>query len=148
MCGWNGYTFQASNQVYEWVSFSHQNYITGVSFSSKKYMNGWNLRISIWKGTIFAMECIWTGLFLTSPCIWMEWGLGTPAALPYPKPWQVNPPPPSAFIRYWLTFITCFSYPSAFTGTCPINMITHKSVAFHTSTLVLAICSKGKITTF
>ena len=26
---------------------------------------------------------------------WMGWGPGTPAALPYPKSWQVIPPPPS-----------------------------------------------------
>ena len=33
-------------------------------------------------------------MFFTWPSIWMGWGSGTPAAHPYPKSWQVTPPPP------------------------------------------------------
>ena len=83
MCGWKGYTFQAS-----------------------KYMNGYHFHIkSIWMGYLFHPKSIWMGkiwkivyewvcFFLTSPSIWIGRGPGTPVAHPYPKSWQVNPPPP------------------------------------------------------
>ena len=49
-------------------------------------MNGYNFLL--WN------VCEWI-CFITSPCIWMGWGPGTPAAHPFPKPYQVTPPPPA-----------------------------------------------------
>ena len=95
MCGWNRVYFSGL-QVYEWVSFSLQKYINGVSFFYQKCI--WMGKIwkkkSIWMCTIFAMGYIWMGIFLASSSIWMEWGPETPVAHPYPKSWQVTPPPP------------------------------------------------------
>ena len=59
----------------------------------------------IWKGKIwkivYVIEWVQFSLwevyewvcFLTSPSKWIGWGPGTPAARPYPKSWQVTPPP-------------------------------------------------------
>ena len=74
-------------QVYEWVSFSHQKYINGLFFHPKSIWMGiiskivyeW-VQFSIWE--VYEWVC-----FSTSPSLWMGWG-------PYPKPWQVTPPPP------------------------------------------------------
>ena len=77
-----GYTFQASM------------YMNGYHFHFKRISMGYLFHPkSIWMGTI-AIGSIWMGMFLTSPSIWMGWGPGTPAARPYPKSWQVTPPPP------------------------------------------------------
>ena len=58
--------------VYEWGQFS-------------KIVYEWG-QFSIWEVYEWVM-------FFTWPGIWMGWGSGTPAAHPYPKPWQVTPPP-------------------------------------------------------
>ena len=57
----------------------------------------------IWMGKIWKIVYEWVPFliwdvyewvcFLTSPSIWMGWGLGTPAARPYLKSWQVDNPP-------------------------------------------------------
>ena len=59
--------------VYEWGQFS-------------KIVYEWG-QFSIWKVYEWVMFFTWSG-------IWMGWGSGTPAAHPYPKSWQVTPPPP------------------------------------------------------
>ena len=58
--------------VYEWGQFSKKVYEWG--------------QFSIWEVYEWVM-------FFTWPGIWMGWGSGTPAAHPYPKSWQVTPPP-------------------------------------------------------
>ena len=88
----------------------------GYTFQASQYMNGYHFHIkSISMGYLFHPKSIWMGkfwkivyewgqfsiwevyewvMFFTWPSIWMGWGSGTPAAHPYPKSWQVTPPPP------------------------------------------------------
>ena len=72
-----------TKKVYEWVKFWKIVYEWG-QFSKIVYEWG---QFSIWEVYEWVM-------FFTWPGIWMGWGSGTPAAHPYPKSWQVTPPPP------------------------------------------------------
>ena len=73
--------------VYEWGQFWKIVYEWGQFW---KMVYEWG-QFSIWE----VYEWV---LFFTWPSIWMGWGSGTPAAHPYPKSWQVNPPPPPCSI--------------------------------------------------
>ena len=88
-----GYTFQASKY---WI---------GIIFTSKVYQ--WGIFFtpkSIWMGKIWKIVYEWVHCLLyevyewvcfsTSTSIWIGWHPGTPTARPYPKSWQVTPPPP------------------------------------------------------
>ena len=96
-----GYTFQASR------------YMNGYNFFIKSISVGYLFHPkSIWMGKIWKIVYEWGQfskivyewgqfsiwevyewvMFFTWPGIWMGWGSGTPAAHPYPKPWQVTPP--------------------------------------------------------
>ena len=102
-----GYTFQASQ------------YMNGYHFYIKSISMGYLFHPkSIWMGTIWKMVYEWGQfskivyewgqfsiwevyewvMFFTWPGLWMGWGSGTPAAHPYPKSWQVNPPPPHPWV--------------------------------------------------
>ena len=97
-----GYTFQASQ------------YMNGYHFYIKSISMGYLFHPkSIWMGKIWKIVYEWGQfskivyewgrfsiwevyewvMFFTWPGIWMGWGSGTPAAHPYPKSWQVTPPP-------------------------------------------------------
>ena len=104
----------------EWgILFRPPSIWMGIIFTSKVYQ--WGIFFhpkSIWMGTIWKMVYEWGQfskivyewgqfsiwevyewvMFFTWPGLWMGWGSGTPAAHPYPKSWQVNPPPPHPWV--------------------------------------------------
>ena len=101
-----GYTFQASQ------------YMNGYHFYIKSISMGYLFHPkSIWMGKFWKIVYEWGQfskivyewgqfsmwevyewvMFFTWPGIWMGWGSGTPAAHPYPKSWQVTPPPVAGF---------------------------------------------------
>ena len=97
-----GYTFQVS-QYMNGYHFYIKSIIMGYLFHPKSIWMG-----KIWKivyewGQFSKMVYEWRQfsiwevyewvMFFTWPGIWMGWGSGTPAAHPYPKSWQVTPPP-------------------------------------------------------
>ena len=103
-----GYTFQASQ------------YMIGYHFYIKSISMGYLFHPkSIWMGKIWKIVYEWGQfskivyewgqfsiwevyewvMFFTWPGIWMGWGSGTPAEHPYPKSWQVTPPPWSTWQR-------------------------------------------------
>ena len=103
-----GYTFQASQ------------YMNGYNFYIKSISMGYLFHPkSIWMGKIWKIVYEWGQfskivyewgqfsiwevyewvMFFTWPGIWMGWGSGTPAAHPYPKSWQVTPPPRVIFFK-------------------------------------------------
>ena len=108
-----GYIFQASQ------------YMNGYHFHIKSISMGYHFHPkSIWMGKFWKIVYEWGKfwkivyewgqfsiwevyewvMFFTWSSIWMGWGSGTPAAHPYPKSWQVTPPP-----RGWRRGHPCFT---------------------------------------
>ena len=89
---WTGIIF--TSKVYQWGIFFTQKVYEWVKFEKIVYEWGQFSKIVYEWGQFSIWEVYEWVMFFTWPGIWMGWGSGTPAAHPYPKSWQVTPPPP------------------------------------------------------